>query len=121
MCIGDGPSPLTTFHERNQVMNELRLLDPFLRDPFDDTLRGLMRPWRVGLLDGSPRMRIHPSEQDDSEPVKASNPGLPQGGTAGLGPRRRQGGRWVALGQQPKCERGARAAARRCSTGLRGG
>ena len=39
-------------------MNELRLLDPFLRDPFDDTLRGLMRPWRVGLLDGAPRMRI---------------------------------------------------------------
>ena len=57
-------------------MNELRLLDPFLRDPFDDTLRGLMRPWRVGLLDGAPRMRIDLSEQDDSYLVKADIPGV---------------------------------------------
>ena len=57
-------------------MNELRLLDPFLRDPFDDTLRSFMRPWRMGSVDGAPRMRVDLSEQDDHYVVKADIPGV---------------------------------------------
>ena len=57
-------------------MNELRLLDPFLRDPFDDTLRSFMRPWRLGAVDGAPRMRLDLSEQDDNYVVKADIPGV---------------------------------------------
>jgi HSP20 family protein len=75
-CQGGSPFPFVTNHERNRDMNELRLLDPFLRDPFDDTIRSLMRPWRVGVVDGAPRMRIDLSEQDDSYLVKADIPGV---------------------------------------------
>lgn len=57
-------------------MNEMRLLDPFLRDPFDDSLRGLMRPWRMSLVDGAPRMRVDVSEQENSYLVKADIPGV---------------------------------------------
>ena len=57
-------------------MSELRLLDPFLRDPFDDTLRGLMRPWRLSAADGAPRMRVDLSEQDEHYVVKADIPGV---------------------------------------------
>ena len=57
-------------------MNELRLLDPFLRDPFDDTIRSLMRPWRMGVLEGAPRMRVDLTEQEDSYLVKADIPGV---------------------------------------------
>jgi HSP20 family protein len=35
-----------------------------------------MRPWRVGVLDGAPRMRIDLSEQEDSYLVKADIPGV---------------------------------------------
>lgn len=57
-------------------MSELRLLDPFLRDPFDDTLRTLMRPWRLSAADGAPRMRVDLSEQDEHYVVKADIPGV---------------------------------------------
>jgi len=57
-------------------MSELRLLDPFLRDPFDDTLRSLMRPWRMSAVDGAPRMRVDLSERDDHYLVKADIPGV---------------------------------------------
>jgi HSP20 family protein len=57
-------------------MSELRLLDPFLRDPFDDTLRGLMRPWRISAVDGAPRMRVDLSEQESDYVVKAEIPGV---------------------------------------------
>ena len=57
-------------------MSELRLLDPFLRDPFDDTLRSLMRPWRLSAADGAPRMRVDLSEQDEHYVVKADIPGV---------------------------------------------
>lgn len=57
-------------------MNERRLLDPFMRDPFDETLFSLMRPWRSTVVDGAPRMRIDLSEQDDRYTVKADIPGV---------------------------------------------
>lgn len=34
-------------------MNDLRNIDPFALDPFEDAWRGLMRPWR---LDGGERV-----------------------------------------------------------------
>ena len=57
-------------------MNELRTLDPFSLDPFEDTLRSLMRPWRMELPDAAPRIRIDLTEQDGSYAVKADIPGV---------------------------------------------
>ena len=36
-------------------MNEPRTLDPVSLDPFEDTFRALMRPWRFGTADIAPR------------------------------------------------------------------
>lgn len=57
-------------------MNELRTLDPFALDPFDDAVRSLMRPWRVDMPDAAPRIRIDLSEQDGSYALKAEIPGV---------------------------------------------
>ncbi len=57
-------------------MNELRTLDPFSLDPFEDTFRSLMRPWRMELPDAAPRIRIDLTEQDGSYAVKADIPGV---------------------------------------------
>ena len=57
-------------------MNELRLFDPLAPDPIDDTFRALMRPWRFGLADVAPRIKIDLSEQDGSYLVKAEIPGV---------------------------------------------
>lgn len=57
-------------------MNELRSLDPFSLDPFDDQIRTLMRPWRFELAETSPRIKIDLTEQDGSYAVKAEIPGV---------------------------------------------
>lgn len=57
-------------------MNELRTLDPFSLDPFEDTFRSLMRPWRMELPDAAPRIRIDLTEQYGSYAVKADIPGV---------------------------------------------
>jgi HSP20 family protein len=57
-------------------MNELRLFDPFLLDPIDDTFRSLMRPWRMDMPEVAPRIKIDLSEQDGSYAVKAEIPGV---------------------------------------------
>lgn len=57
-------------------MNDMRLLDPFALDPIDDAFRALMRPWRLGLGDAAPRIKIDLSEQDGSYLVKAEIPGV---------------------------------------------
>ena len=57
-------------------MNELRPFDPLAPDPIDATFRALMRPWRFGLADVAPRIRIDLSEQDGSYLVKAEIPGV---------------------------------------------
>ena len=57
-------------------MNELRTLDPFALDPFDDALRGFMRPWRLEVPEAAPRIKIDVSEQDGSYAVKAEIPGV---------------------------------------------
>lgn len=57
-------------------MNELRLFDPLTLDPIDDAFRALMRPWRLGVADGAPRIKIDLSEQDGNYLVKAEIPGV---------------------------------------------
>lgn len=57
-------------------MNELRTLDPFSLDPFEDTFRSLMRPWRMELPEAAPRIKIDLTEQDGSYAVKADIPGV---------------------------------------------
>lgn len=57
-------------------MSELRVLDPFSIDPFEDTFRSLMRPWRFETVEPSPRIRLDLSEQNGSYAVRAEIPGV---------------------------------------------
>lgn len=57
-------------------MNELRTLDPFTFDPFDDAFRSLMRPWRLEMPEAAPRIRLDLLEDDASYTVKAEIPGV---------------------------------------------
>lgn len=57
-------------------MNELRTLDPFTVDPFDDTFRSLMRPWRIETPETAPRIKLDLSESDGSYAIKAEIPGV---------------------------------------------
>ena len=57
-------------------MNELRTIDPFALDPFDDTFRSLMRPWRFEMPEAAPRIKLDLSEQNGSYSVKAEIPGV---------------------------------------------
>ncbi len=57
-------------------MNELRTFDPFSFEPIEDTLRSMMRPWRMESADGAPRIRIDLSEEDGSYDIKAEIPGV---------------------------------------------
>jgi HSP20 family protein len=56
-------------------MNEMRLLDPFSIDPFEDTVRSMMRPWRIEANEAPPRIRIDLAEQDGNYHVRAEIPG----------------------------------------------
>lgn len=57
-------------------MNELRTVDPFALDPFDDAFRSLMRPWRFEMPEAAPRIKLDLMEQDGSYAVKAEIPGV---------------------------------------------
>lgn len=57
-------------------MSELRLFDPFALEPLDESLRSLLRPWKAGALEGTPRIKLDVSEQDGSYSVKAEIPGV---------------------------------------------
>lgn len=57
-------------------MNELRTIDPFALDPFDDEWRSLVRPWRFNAPEAAPRIKLDLSEQDGSYAVKAEIPGV---------------------------------------------
>lgn len=56
-------------------MNELRLFDPLAVDPFEDTFRSLMRPWRMEAME-TPRIKLDLHELDTSYTVKAEIPGV---------------------------------------------
>jgi HSP20 family protein len=71
------PRPVSgTLDSWSRVMNELRTLDPFSLDPFDDRVRALLRPWRLETPDLAPRIRIDVSESDGQYAVKAEIPGV---------------------------------------------
>jgi HSP20 family protein len=57
-------------------MNELRLLDPFAGEPFEDAFRNLMRPWRTDLAERTPQIRVDVNESDGGYTVKAEVPGV---------------------------------------------
>lgn len=61
---------------RSITMNELRALDPWALDPFDDAFRSLMRPWRFDVPENAPRIKIDLTEQSGSYAVKAEIPGV---------------------------------------------
>lgn len=58
------------------IMNELRMLDPMAMDPFEDTFRSLLRPWRVGVTERAPQINLDISEKNGSYIVKAEIPGV---------------------------------------------
>lgn len=57
-------------------MSELRLFDPFSIDPFEDSFRSLMRPWRVEAVESAPRIRLDLAEQNGNYAVRAEIPGV---------------------------------------------
>ena len=57
-------------------MGELRTIDPFAIDPFDDSFRAFMRPWRFEAPEATPRIKLDLSELDGSYTVKAEIPGV---------------------------------------------
>ena len=57
-------------------MNELRLFDPLALDPFEDTFRSLMKPWRMEGMEAAPRIKLDLSEFDGNYKVKAEIPGV---------------------------------------------
>ena len=57
-------------------MNELRPIDPFAISQYEDTLRGMMRPWRTDQFERLPQIRIDLTETDASCSIKADIPGV---------------------------------------------
>jgi HSP20 family protein len=58
------------------IMNELRTFDPFSLDPFENSFRALIRPWRLETPELAPRIKIDVSETDSQYAVKAEIPGV---------------------------------------------
>ena len=57
-------------------MNELLPVDPYLMNPIEDTLRGMMRPWRMDLAERAPTIRVELSETDTAYQLRADIPGV---------------------------------------------
>lgn len=55
-------------------MNELRVNELFDLDPFEASLRNMLRPWR--LEERAPQIKIDLTEHDDAYAVKAEIPGV---------------------------------------------
>jgi HSP20 family protein len=72
-CIASAIRGRINFWEK--AMNELRLFDPLAVDPFEDTFRSLMRPWRMETME-APRIKLDLHELDTSYTVKAEIPGV---------------------------------------------
>jgi HSP20 family protein len=58
------------------LMNEMRLVDPFAMDPLEETFRSLMRPWRLEQPDAAPRIRLDVAEQNGTYAIRAEIPGV---------------------------------------------
>ncbi len=57
-------------------MNELRSLEPYPLDAFDDALRALVRHWRPEVPALAPRIKLDVAETDGQYTVKAEIPGV---------------------------------------------
>ncbi|MEY4863141.1 MAG: hypothetical protein RLZ51_1236 [Pseudomonadota bacterium] len=57
-------------------MNELMSFDPFSSSPIEDTLRNMMRPWRMESAERAPSMRLDIAETDKDYQIKAEIPGV---------------------------------------------
>lgn len=57
-------------------MNELMSFDPFSSSPIEDTLRSMMRPWRMEAGERSPSIRLDIAETDKDYQIKAEIPGV---------------------------------------------
>jgi HSP20 family protein len=58
------------------VMNDLRVNDLFSMEPIDDVFRGLLRPWRMEMGDGAPKIKVDVTESDGNYVLKADVPGV---------------------------------------------
>jgi len=57
-------------------MNQLRVNNLFDLDPFDDALRGFLRPWKFEPVSQAPKIKLDITEHDDSYALKAEIPGV---------------------------------------------
>jgi len=57
-------------------MNELMSFDPFSPSPIEDTLRSMMRPWRMEAGERAPAFRLDIAETDKDYQIKAEIPGV---------------------------------------------
>lgn len=57
-------------------MNDIKAYDPFSLEPFEDSLRSMLRPWRGWDIKVAPQIKLDVSEHDDSYEVKAEIPGV---------------------------------------------
>ena len=57
-------------------MNEMRLFDPFILDPLEDTFRTMMRPWRYEPAPSAPHIRIDVAERNGAYQVRAEITGV---------------------------------------------
>jgi len=57
-------------------MNELMSFDPFSSSPIEDTLRSMMRPWRMEAGERAPAIRLDIAETDKDYQIKAEIPGV---------------------------------------------
>jgi len=57
-------------------MNELMSFDPFSPIPIEETLRSMMRPWRMETGERAPAIRLDIAENEKDYQIKAEIPGV---------------------------------------------
>ena len=57
-------------------MNDLRVNDYFAMDPMDEMFRGFLRPWRMDMGNGAPKIKVDLTESDGQYILKADVPGV---------------------------------------------
>ena len=57
-------------------MNELMSFDPFSSSPIEETLRSMMRSWRMETGERAPSIRLDIAETDKDYQIKAEIPGV---------------------------------------------
>ena len=57
-------------------MNDLRPVDPFDLQSFQDSFRQFMRPWSLGRGEQTPTIKLELSEKEGAYAVKADIPGV---------------------------------------------